>query len=158
MLLFSNQLNIIHEVYQKFRGGFISANDAKIFLSPKMFESYSDSNFKLTVIWMNFKYNPTSIVNLLEMLNVLDKDKKMEVKKLKSDIQARDYLLNKDIESNWKDPYKAYKNNDMSVFGLNHYYLVNSHNSHGIKGRLMKRELSKVKTFLSFFNKEGENE
>ena len=119
---------------------------AQIFLSSSKYEGLTLSNFQLTVIYTTWKSNPKSITDLLTTLN--DKDIKQEIRKFKSDLLSKDYLIKEDSLLNFQNFYFAYKQDRVTVFGINDYY--NRHPEE-IKGRIMTRDLKRVRILLDFF-------
>lgn len=160
MILWTQQLNQINDVFHTFRNGkktHIPLTDkdierSKLFLKPTKFESYTMSNFKILVIYCMYYDTSSSKIELLKKLNEYKKNELSKSIQLKNDVLSHTYIINKDaavIESITITPYEAYLKNLIHPFSLANYY---NHHSKEISGRIMTRTIQQAQILESFFS------
>jgi len=112
------------------------------------YENNTLNNFKVTILWTILNRKPRSRTDLLQTLNNLDNDDIKSTLKLKSDISAKDWIVNKELglTESFSNPFYAYKQQKISLFSINDYY---NRNADKVKGRIMRKEIQMINTFVN---------
>ena len=156
MILFSQQIEIISKVWSTFTGSpnFVRKQDLErynLFLKASKYENSTVTNFKIVVMHVMINSSPKNKDELIIMLNKLNKTDIQEAMRLKSNIQARAYIVDNEMSKITTDqvPYREYKNKKISIFTTHEYYKTHPEL---VKGRIMKRDIDKLSKFESFFD------
>lgn len=161
MLTWTQQFNTITKIFHSFSSGKkivnIRISDQELersqyILRPSKYESFTKGNFIIVVLHTMFYNKLPSKIELLKLLNELNKDDVNKTFHLKSDIQSYWYLMNQDagvMKELSISPYEAYKLKKISAFSVAEYY---SNNPDKIRGRIMKKEVTDTQVLVQHFN------
>ena len=156
MILFSQQIETMNKIYNKFYPNSSLHSSAKelerykIFLNPKKYEGKTIQDFKLIVLWTIFRKNPKNKVDLLCIMNDMSESDIKDVMKFKRILESYEWQKNEDLKI-IKDPMTQYRRDEITFLGLYYYYKKHPEK---IKGRILKRELKNIETLLKILGAE----
>lgn len=161
MLLWTEQHKIISTVclsFKNYKKTFAKTSHKtlehdKIFLNPTKYETTPKSDFTFIVLWLVYKKN-LSKVKLMETLQTLTREEKIEILHCKTQIltyqktlQEDKLYLEKIIQTN-NNVYKSFIQNKISFLGFWWYF-----RNKEITSKIQKRTFNRVDTLLDFFPK-----
>jgi len=163
MITWQQQLKIITSVFDTFNSKSEKPLDSillnnnikkdKIFMSEDKYSSYVLSEFKLLVIYVMFLKRPSSRVHFLQILSKLSKKEIVSLMQIHTDLLSKDFIVNKDmntLETLSIDAYEAYKLKKIHLFGLYESYKKEPFE---IKGRIMKKDMENILSFMGYISK-----
>jgi hypothetical protein len=155
LILFSQQIENIVKIYNKFNlnSSYPTKEELqrfKMFLNPKKFEGKTIQDFKIIVLFAVFKYNPRNKIDLLNILNSFDDNDIKEAMRFKRILESIEWQKNEDL-SKIKNPMLQYRKSEITFLGLYYYYKKHPEEA---RGRILKRELEKIKVLLKMLGVE----
>ena len=165
MITYLQQYRIISKVWQSFKNGKLSEKvriseseieRAKRHYRPERFENFTLDNFKALLVYIMYKYSPSSKTDFICQINLSDKDIQMESLKFRNKMINTQNTLRHDLSiiktidsSQYNNIHDLYKDGRISVISLYSYYKLNPDK---IKGRILKKDLKIAIVLMQMFN------
>jgi hypothetical protein len=164
MLRYSSQLRIIKSYFYSFKNHKqtnmpVSDSELQRYKSvynPSKYETFTETDFRVFVLWSLFQNRFSSLQSVLSHLNNLDKKEIQKIRQVNDTLIGYQSIFEKDKEKaqmfDKKIPIiiSLYKNNEISFLFLYHFMY---HNQDQIQGRIQSRLFKDLSLFLSFFSK-----